>query len=58
MDICRIKNLKPLVEQICILGPLAGMCGGDIEQERMHLATGTIFLREGLRILSMQQGFH
>ena len=34
------KDLKKLVKQICILGPLAGMYGRDIEQEMMHPTTG------------------
>ena len=34
------KNLKTLVGQICILGPLAGMYGRDIEQEIMHPTAG------------------
>ena len=34
------KDLTNLVKQICILGPLAGMYGRDIEQEMMHPTTG------------------
>ena len=34
------KDLTDLGKQICILGPLAGMYGRDIEQEIMHPTTG------------------